>query len=193
LVGKGFVSVEKSYQNRNPSVNFKIVEQIESLKVPQDESLAFMRAVNLHLPRKDYCHYFYCYPLPLLEIGCFRAAMAPVKSAKRISKEIQKASDPISDVEEYYIGRSVAANIVAKYPVLDNEELTDHVSLVGNTVALNSNMPVTYGGYHFAILDTEEVNAFASPRGIIFLAKGLVDSLENEGSWRRCLRMKLCI
>ena len=50
LAGKGFVSVEKTYQNRNPSVNFKIVEQIESLKVPQDELLAFVRAGNLHLP-----------------------------------------------------------------------------------------------------------------------------------------------
>lgn len=50
LAGKGFVSVEKSYQNRNPSVNFKIVEQIESLKVPQDELMAFVRAGNLHLP-----------------------------------------------------------------------------------------------------------------------------------------------
>jgi beta-barrel assembly-enhancing protease len=118
--------------------------------------------------------------LPLLEIGCFHAAMAPIKSAKRISKEISKASDPISDVEEYYIGRSVAANIVAKYPVLDNEELTNYVSLVGNTVALNSDMPVTYGGYHFAVLDTEEINAFASPGGIIFLTKGLIDSIENE-------------
>jgi predicted Zn-dependent protease len=118
--------------------------------------------------------------LPLLEIGCFHAVMAPVKSAKRISKEVHKASDPISDVEEYYIGRSVAANIVAKYPVLDNEELTNYVSLVGNTVALNSNMPVTYGGYHFAILDTEEINALACPGGVILLTKGLIDSLENE-------------
>jgi beta-barrel assembly-enhancing protease len=118
--------------------------------------------------------------LPLLEIGCFSVAMAPIKSAKRISKEISKSSDPISDVEEYYIGRSVAANIVSKYPVLDNEELTNYVSLVGNTVALNSDMPVTYGGYHFAILDTEEINAFASPGGIIFLTKGIIDSIENE-------------
>jgi predicted Zn-dependent protease len=118
--------------------------------------------------------------LPFLEIGCFHAAMAPIKSAKRISKEVSKASNPISDVEEYYIGRSVAANIVAKYPVLDNDELTNYVSLVGSTVVLNSNMPVTYGGYHFAILDTEDVNAFASPGGIIFLTKGLIDSLENE-------------
>ncbi len=115
-----------------------------------------------------------------LQFGCFHAAMAPIKSAKRISKEVHKASDPISDVEEYYIGRSVAANIVAKYPVLDDAEVTNYVSLVGNTVALNSDMPVTYGGYHFAVLDTEEINAFASPGGIIFLTSGLIDSLNNE-------------
>jgi hypothetical protein len=50
LAGKGFVSVEKSYQNRNPKVNFKIVEEIESLKIPEDELIAFVRAGDLHLP-----------------------------------------------------------------------------------------------------------------------------------------------
>jgi hypothetical protein len=50
LAGKGFVSVEKTYQDRNPSVNFKIVEQIESLKIPEEELISFVRAGSLHLP-----------------------------------------------------------------------------------------------------------------------------------------------
>ncbi|MDA2918214.1 M48 family metalloprotease [Desulfobacterota bacterium AH_259_B03_O07] len=121
--------------------------------------------------------------LSLFLSGCFTAykvGKAPIDSAKRISKESKRAKDPITDVEEYYIGRAVAANIVSSYPVLVDDELTTYVSFVGNTVALNSNKPTTYGGYHFAILDTNEINAFASPGGIIFITKGLVDSLENE-------------
>ncbi len=121
--------------------------------------------------------------LSLFLSGCFTAykvGKAPIDSANRISKESKRAKDPITDVEEYYIGRAVAANIVSSYPVLVDDELTTYVSFVGNTVALNSNKPTTYGGYHFAILDTNEINAFASPGGIIFITKGLVDSLENE-------------
>jgi hypothetical protein len=50
LAGKGFLTVEKTYQNRNPKVNFKIVEEIESLKIPEEELIGFVRAGNLHLP-----------------------------------------------------------------------------------------------------------------------------------------------
>jgi predicted Zn-dependent protease len=38
--------------------------------------------------------------------------------------------------------------------------LTEYVNLVGMTVALNSDRPLTYGGYHFGVLDSREPNAF---------------------------------
>ncbi len=50
LAGKGFLTVEQTYQNRNSTVNFKIVEQIESLKIPEAELIEFVRAGNLRLP-----------------------------------------------------------------------------------------------------------------------------------------------
>jgi len=47
-------------------------------------------------------------------------------------------------------------------------------------VALNSEEPFTYGGYHFAVLESDELNAYASPGGIIFVTSGLINSLKNE-------------
>jgi len=104
---------------------------------------------------------------------------APAKSVERISKAAS-AGGPISEQEEYYIGRAVASNIVAKYPILENSELTQYLNLIGTTIALNSDRPRTLSGYHFAVLDTEDINAYACPGGIIFITRGVIESVNNE-------------
>ncbi|MGE5894192.1 MAG: M48 family metalloprotease [bacterium] len=91
-----------------------------------------------------------------------------------------KAARPISETEEYYVGRAVAARLLSMYPLLKDQGLTEYVNLVGLSVALHSENPFTYGGYHFEILDTQEVNAFACPGGTIFITRGMIDAVRNE-------------
>lgn len=91
-----------------------------------------------------------------------------------------KAARPISDEEEYYVGRAVAARILATYTLLNDQRTTNYVNLIGQTVALHSDKPVTFGGYHFAVLDSAEVNAFAAPGGIVFITKGMLRAVRNE-------------
>ena len=93
---------------------------------------------------------------------------------------VTKAARPISDEEEYYVGRAVAANLLTRYRLLKNERLTRYVNQVGQAVALHSDKPTTYGGYHFAILDTGEVNALSCPGGIIFITRGMLATTRNE-------------
>lgn len=91
-----------------------------------------------------------------------------------------KAARPITDEEEYYIGRAVAANLLSSYNLLKNNRLTEYVNYVGQSAVLHSDRPYTYGGFHFAILDSNEVNAFACPGGIIFITKGMLNAVKNE-------------
>ena len=121
-------------------------------------------------------------PLGLLLIvnllcGC---AGFDVGSIGRIAQQAFQASEPLSDEEEYYVGRAVAANILSSYPLLENETLTEYVILVGQTVAMHSDEPFTYGGYHFAILNSDEINAFACPGGIILITRGMLNEVQNE-------------
>ncbi|MCG6553002.1 MAG: M48 family metalloprotease [Candidatus Magnetominusculus sp. LBB02] len=97
-----------------------------------------------------------------------------------VGTSVAKAARPITPEEEYYIGRSVAARILGSYKLLNNDEFTRYVNLAGQAVAFHSEMPFTYGGYHFAILDSKEINAFACPGGIIFITKGMIDLAVNE-------------
>ena len=91
-----------------------------------------------------------------------------------------EASRPITDSEEYYVGRAVAARILGKYKLAQNPQLTQYVNEVGQTVARKSSRPNPFKGYHFAVLDTQEINAFACPGGIIFITRGLLQTCKNE-------------
>lgn len=116
--------------------------------------------------------------------GCASPGMlSTLQTIERIIPIAQKAGEairPMTEEEEYYLGRAVASMILNQYQLYSNEPLHHYLNLVGQTVVLSSERPYTYGGYHFAVLDTEEVNAFACPGGIIFITKGMLKSVKNE-------------
>jgi predicted Zn-dependent protease len=58
--------------------------------------------------------------------------------------------------------------------------LTEYLNQIGQTIALHTEKPTTYGGYHFAILDSSEINAFACPGGIILITRGMLSSVKSE-------------
>jgi predicted Zn-dependent protease len=97
-----------------------------------------------------------------------------------VIQETSKAFRPISDEEEYYVGRAVSARLFHTYPLSENKKLTNYINLVGKTISLQSEKPFTFGGYHFALLDTNEINAFACPGGIILITKGMIQLAHNE-------------
>jgi beta-barrel assembly-enhancing protease len=103
-----------------------------------------------------------------------------VSTAMTVVDATSSASRPISEEEEYYVGRAVAAKILGTYQLSNDARLTRYVNLIGRTVALNSNKPFTYGGYHFAVLETPEINAFAAPGGTIFVTTGMIWTTANE-------------
>jgi len=86
----------------------------------------------------------------------------------------------ITEEEEYYIGRAVAALILSRYAVYNNDQLTQYINIIGNSVALYSDRPEIYAGYHFLILDSEEVNALAAPGGFVFITRGLLERCKDE-------------
>ena len=83
--------------------------------------------------------------------------------------------------DEYYLGRAVAANILANYrPYTRNPDLTRYLNLICQTIVVNSIQPTIFKGYFVMILDSPELNAFATPGGHIFLTRGLVELATSE-------------
>ena len=73
----------------------------------------------------------------------------------------------------------MAARLLGTFGYYQKEpQLERYVNLVGLTLATQSGRPELT--YHFAILESKEINAFATPGGFIFITRGLVKSLRSE-------------
>ncbi len=100
--------------------------------------------------------------------------------AKTTSKALRKGFADLTPQEEYFIGRAVAARILGMYRPDGDQAATRYLNAVGLTLAQASAVPETYGGWHFILLDSDEVNAFAAPGGFIFVTRGLYRSCRTE-------------
>jgi len=102
------------------------------------------------------------------------------QSINRAATATGKAFEQITPEQEYYIGRAVAATILAQYKPYDDQKANRYLNVLGQTLAAASDKPETFAGYHFLILDTEEINAFAAPGGFILVSRGLLRCCKNE-------------
>jgi beta-barrel assembly-enhancing protease len=93
-----------------------------------------------------------------------------------------KAHEKFTSENEYYLGRSVTATVLGQYKPLDDAKANDYINLLGQTLAMASDKPETFGGYHFLILDTDEINAIAAPGGFILVSRGLLHCCRDEES-----------
>ena len=92
-----------------------------------------------------------------------------------------KTFEQITPEQEYYIGRAVAANVLSAYKIQTNTPaLTDYVNKICNALIINSRRPEIFNGYHVSILDADEINAFATPGGHIYITRGLIDCTTSE-------------
>ena len=97
---------------------------------------------------------------------------------KRISGTANEYSN-VSDIEaEILFGRELSARILGNYSLLDDEKINRYVNLVGKGVALYAGR--TELRYHFGVLDSDKINAFAAPGGYIFITRGALEKMENE-------------
>jgi len=109
------------------------------------------------------------------------------QSISRSSSAMAKAAEDFTPEQEFYVGRSVGAVIVNRYKPLSNPQANAYLNLVGQALAMASDRPETFGGYHFLVLDSDEINAFASPGGLIFVSRGMLRLCKNEDEFAAVL------
>lgn len=97
-----------------------------------------------------------------------------------VGEKLAKATSKLSPEQEYFLGRGVSAMVFSKYPLLNNAALNSYVNRVGNALAIYSDRPETYGGYHFVVVDTDQVNAMSAPGGFVYISRGFLKIIPNE-------------
>jgi predicted Zn-dependent protease len=93
---------------------------------------------------------------------------------------VQASQTEFTPEQEYYIGRAVAANILATRKVYENRAATDYLNVLERALVVYCDRPETFGGYHVLIMDSEEINAFSAPGGLILVTRGLLQCAQNE-------------
>ena len=118
----------------------------------------------------------------LTDIGVSAGSIteSQAESIQKSAKAVAKSFEDITPEQEYYIGRAVAAVVLDKYAPYPEARANDYLNLLGQSLALASDRPETFGGYHFLVLDSDEINAFAAPGGLITVSRGLLRCADGE-------------
>ncbi|MEZ0232409.1 MAG: M48 family metallopeptidase [Methylophilaceae bacterium] len=80
--------------------------------------------------------------------------------------------------EEIALGREVAGNLLGAAPLVKDAGLQKYVNQVGRWIASQSERPDL--PWHFGVIESEDLNAFAAPGGYVLITKGLYRKLDNE-------------
>ena len=98
---------------------------------------------------------------------------------KKAGEQKKKLDDVmVSAEEERKIGEDVSAKIRQRFGVVQEAGVHKYVALVGIVVARQSERPTL--PWTFIVLDTDGVNAFASPGGIVHITRGALGLIKNE-------------
>jgi predicted Zn-dependent protease len=131
-----------------------------------------------------------CAPYWTVQIAVVCALLAgtqPARAQFHLPKGLQKTLDKAKQVhesttitveQEKDIGREVSAKLIGYYHLYNDPVLTEYVNLVGATVAAQS--PRQDIQYHFAILDSNDINAVSAPGGFIFITRGALALCDDE-------------
>lgn len=93
-------------------------------------------------------------------------------------KNTKSAIVPLTEQEEIALGQGVASNLMSLAPLVADKEVQQYVNRVGRWISLHSERPDL--PWTFAVLDHDDVNAFAAPGGYVVLTKGILLKLRNE-------------
>jgi len=120
----------------------------------------------------------FCFFLLLLAAAC---AINPVTGKYELSL--------ISEQQEISLGKQTDVEIRSQYGAYDSPSLEEYVKKAGMTLTLHTHRPHLV--YHFAVLDTPVVNAFALPGGYIYVTRGILAMMNSEAELAAVLAHEL--
>ena len=96
------------------------------------------------------------------------------------STAIMKAGSALtmSPEMEDEMGRTVAIAATNRWPIYENPELNEYVTLVGLALASASSRPD--GNWVFGVLNTPEIGAYSGPNGYIMVTRGAIATMQDE-------------
>ncbi|MEO8037698.1 MAG: M48 family metalloprotease, partial [Betaproteobacteria bacterium] len=107
-----------------------------------------------------------------------QAFLNNVGGIEGLLNNVKQATGTITEPEEIAMGHGITETLLGARPMLDDPDLQRYVNALGSWVASRSERPQL--PWHFAVNDSDYVNAFAAPGGYIIVTKGMMNLIQNE-------------
>jgi len=91
---------------------------------------------------------------------------------------IKQAFTPATLEQEEAIGNAAAATLLGATKPIQDKAVQEYVNKVGLWVALQSDRPDL--PWRFAVVDSDDIDAFAAPGGYVFITRGLLQHMHSE-------------
>jgi predicted Zn-dependent protease len=85
----------------------------------------------------------------------------------------------ISKKREVEIGRTADKQIVLQFGIYQDKALQLYINTIGQKL-VSKLTNQEFKNYHFKLIDSSDINAFALPGGYIYITRGLLAALNNE-------------
>src|SRR5690349_7164376 len=79
----------------------------------------------------------------------------------------------VSQQQEIQMGQEYSQQINAQLPIVSDPEINRYVNLLGDQIASKTSRADL--DWHFYVVDSKEVNAFAVPGGYVYVNRGLIE------------------
>ena len=83
----------------------------------------------------------------------------------------------VSQDQEVELGRENAAQINAQLPIVDDPAINSYIQNLGESIASKTTRSDL--DWHFYVVNTKQVNAFALPGGFVYVNRGLIETTDR--------------
>ena len=83
----------------------------------------------------------------------------------------------VSEQQETQIGQQGAADVEASLPLVTDPEVVAYVTALGDSIAHQTSRADL--DWHFMVVNSDEVNAFALPGGFVYVNRGLIERAQK--------------
>jgi predicted Zn-dependent protease len=114
-------------------------------------------------------------------ISCFTACLYLVTSCARNPVTGKKQVVLMSEKDEIAMGREADPQIIAQFGLYDDTAIQNFVSAKGEQIVAISHRPNL--DFNFRVLNSEVINAFATPGGYVYFTRGIMAYLNSEADF----------
>lgn len=87
------------------------------------------------------------------------------------------ASCSVSEDQEVALGRQDAEEVNSQVPIVSDPAIRDYIQTLGESIAKTTSRSDL--DWHFYVVNTKQVNAFALPGGYVYVNRGLIESADR--------------